>query len=627
LTNAHEISEVHSRELSTARLAYRFPALGRLPEVIIWSSIGLLVVALAFSSGLSGNVWAYFFYWLGLLLIIAPIAYRLFSAAVSRRERIGLLIFMGFSLYLVKVMHSPYMFTFSDELLHFRNAVNILQSGTLFSQNSILPTSALYPGLETVSTAIASLSGLNLFTSGVLVIGVARLVIILSLYLLFEQVSRSSRIAGLAVLIYIANSNFLYWSAQFSYESLSLPLGILVLFSLAKYSNSKDSYTKRSLTLVMLLLIATIIVTHHITSYALVVFLAALSIVNGIKQRNTNQKQPNTWGLTLATAGLTLIWLVSIASPTYHYLYQIFKFAITSILQLFTGEQTARVLFSSNSGSIAPLWEQLIGIASVLLIMLGIPAGLFTIWKRKKLNPFAIVLGYLSLLYFGTVGLRFIGAGWEIGNRSSEFLFVGISFLIAYAFVTLRLRFPKSPYIPVLFVFYAVILFMGGLISGWPPALRLSQPLVAAVDGTTVQPQGLEASNWLLTNYGPDNRIIAPTADALAMLAYGRQEALTGKIYSIQELLTQNHALSWQTKILQSIQSRFLLMDRRQISWDGMLGLYYSTNTSPPLTAEKYFPSDIFNMFDRSDQIPRIFDSGDIVIYDVGALSSVSPIR
>ena len=32
-------------------------------------------------------------------------------------------------------------------------------------------------------------------------------------------------------------------------------------------------------------------------------------------------------------------------------------------------------------------------------------------------------------------------------------------------------------------------------------------------------------------------------------------------------------------------------------------------------------------MFDGQAQIPRIFDSGDIVIYDVGVLSGVTPTK
>jgi len=624
MTKAQGIEETRASVKSTALSTHRTPTLGRLPEVALCSSFGLLLVALAFSNAVVRTAWADLFYWLGLLLIILPIAFRLFSVAVSRRERIGLVVFLGLSLYLIKVMHSPFMFTFSDELLHFRNAVNILQAKVLFGENSILPVSAYYPGLETVTTAIADLSGLNLFTSGLVVIGVARLVIILSLYLLFEQVSHSSRVAGLAVLLYMANSNFLYWSAQFSYESLSLPLGLLVLYALAKQGSLKDKQMRRGVTLVMLLLITAIIITHHVTSYGLVIFLIVLSIVYSFFPAFNGIKQPNIWGLALTTGVLILIWLVLVAYPTTGYLYQIFKHAFASVLEMFTGGQTGRALFTSATGTVAPLWERLVGISSVLLIMLGILSGLYALWKSKRLNPFTIVLAGAAILYFLTLGLRFTGAGWEVANRASEFLFVGIAFLIAFGFVTLRLRYPKNRFLSFVFAGYVAILIVGGVISGWPPALRLSQPLVVAVNGTNLESQGLEASNWMLTNQGPDNRIIAPPSDALLLLAYGKQQALTGKIYSIQDLLTNQHTLDWQTKILQTVQARFLVMDRRQISWDGMLGPYFSTPATSPTTGAEFFTPDIFTMFDGRAQIPRIFDSGNIVIYDVGGLSGVT---
>jgi hypothetical protein len=615
------IKGTHSSVRSSVLSESRALTLGRLPEVFFGGSLGLLLVALAFSNALAETAWVYLFYWLGLLLLILPVAFRLFSKAVSRHERISLLVFLGLGFYLVKVMHSPFMFTYSDEFLHFRNADNILQSRALFGVNSILPVSAYYPGLEIITTAVAFISGLNIFSSGLLVIGVARLIIILSLFLLFEQVSGSSRIAGLAVLLYTANSNFLYWSAQFSYESLSLPLGILVLFALAKRGRTSDQHIKRGLTLVMLLLITAIIITHHVTSYALVFFFFVLSIVYSLLQFSRKRKYPNTWGLTMITAGFILSWLLFVAFPTKNYLYQIFKHAFTSVFQLFTGEDTGRALFTSATGTVAPVWERLVGISSVLLTILGIPAGLIAIWIRKRLNPFTIVLACAASLYFVTLGLRFTGAGWEIANRTSEFLFIGIAFLIAFGFAILRLKFPKKRSLSFVFGGYAAILFMGGVIAGWPPPLRLSQPLLIAVNGATLRPPGLNASDWILAMHGPDNDVVAPPSDALLLLAYGRQQALTGKIYSIQDLLTNQHTLEWQTKILQKVQVHYLVMDRRQISWDGMLGLYFTPFTASPTTRPDLFPPEIFTMFDGQAQIPRIFDNGSIVIYDVGVLS------
>ena len=63
--------------------------------------------------------------------------------------------------------------------------------------------------------------------SALIVIGVARLIMMLALFLLFERLSGSSRVAGLAALVYCASPNFLFWSSQYSYQSLALPLAVL----------------------------------------------------------------------------------------------------------------------------------------------------------------------------------------------------------------------------------------------------------------------------------------------------------------------------------------------------------------------------------------------------------------
>ncbi len=603
--------------------AQRALGIGRLPEVVLLGSVGLLMVALAFTSSLAGAAWAELIYWIGLLLVILPVSYRMVGEAASRQERICLIVFLGLGLYLVKVMHSPYMLAYSDELLHFHNADTILQSGRLFGVNSILPVSALYPGLEIVTTALSTLSGLSIYTVGLVVIGVARLVIVLALFLFFEQVSRSGRVAGLAVLIYAANPNFLYWSAQFSYESLSLPLGALLLFALAWRERIKDNRLQRSLTVLILALTAAIVVTHHLTSYMLIVFLLAISVLNSIWHRIRKSEHTNTWSLALIALALTLSWLVFVANPTIRYLSQIFNLALTSVIQLLTGEAAGRILFTSPTGVVAPLWERLVGIASVLLTLLGILLGLVALWRRKRLDPLIVVLAYAALLYFGILGLRFTGAGWEIANRASEFLYIGIAFVVGFGFVVLRLTRPQKPFIPFVFMGYAAILFTGGVIAGWTPSLRLAQPLQVSVNGATLQPQGLEAARWMLERLGPENEIAAPPSDALMMLAYGKQFALTGRIYSILELMTESHDPEWQTDVLQKMQIHYIAIDRRRISWDGMLGLYFDRGTGVSQDRDQFFPVEVTTQFDRQTNAPRIFDSGDLVIYDVGDLSGV----
>ena len=205
------------------------PGWGWFPALSMIGAIGLLLVGLANTLSRAGADHADLLLWLGTLMLIVPIAARLASSTPSRRERISLVVLVVVGLYMVKVLYSPTEFIYSDELIHVHNANSILQSGQLFGSNTILPVTPLYPGLETVTAALASLSGLSTFSVGIILVGVAHVILGLALFLLYEAVGGSPRIAGLAALLYTTNANFLYWSAQFSYESLALPLAILVL--------------------------------------------------------------------------------------------------------------------------------------------------------------------------------------------------------------------------------------------------------------------------------------------------------------------------------------------------------------------------------------------------------------
>ena len=49
--------------------------------------------------------------------MILPSAMRLITLEPTRRERMGIVTALGLSLYLVKVIHSPFAFTYSDDFL------------------------------------------------------------------------------------------------------------------------------------------------------------------------------------------------------------------------------------------------------------------------------------------------------------------------------------------------------------------------------------------------------------------------------------------------------------------------------------------------------------------------------
>src|SRR5260370_7895193 len=69
-----------------------------------------------------------------------------------------------------------------------------------------------------------------------IVLGVAGLVLVLALYLFYEYLSNSARVAGIATLLYAANPNF-FGNTGFAYESLATPLAAFVLFAIVRRSH------------------------------------------------------------------------------------------------------------------------------------------------------------------------------------------------------------------------------------------------------------------------------------------------------------------------------------------------------------------------------------------------------
>ena len=130
----------------------------RLLPVAVVGAAGLLAASAAFAISRSnpGSGLAQMLFWTGLGLIVLPSAWRLLAADAARSERVGVLLASGLLLYLVKVLHDPYGFTYADEWVHVYNTQQILHTGSLFSANPIIPVTARYPGLEAVTAISAS---------------------------------------------------------------------------------------------------------------------------------------------------------------------------------------------------------------------------------------------------------------------------------------------------------------------------------------------------------------------------------------------------------------------------------------------------------------------------------------
>jgi hypothetical protein len=589
------------------------PTTGYLAPIALAAGIGLLVCSLANTLSREGMDPS-LFYWAGILVIALPIFWRLTSREASPGERLALVCLLGISLYLVKVVRDAPLFSFSDELVHAFNADQIANHHHLFRYNPILPVTPNYPGLEGATSALMGLTGLSSYGAGIVVVGAARLSLMIGLFLLFSRIGSSARTAGLAAAIYAGNFNFFFWGAQFSYESIALPLFVVLLMAVAERDASPREWG-REWAVPIVLGIAAIVVTHHLTSYAVAVFLALLAVVYWALRRDWSW--PNPWRYAIFAAMLAVGWLALVANSTFDYLGPVIGEAFEAIFNTASGDAPPRGLFQGKGSSIppTPLLARGVALLAVALLAAGVFFGLRRFWQRYRKQPFPLIFAAASIAFFGTLVLRLAPAAWETGNRLSEYLFVGLAFIAALSGLQ-DWRPSKWPWLGRASLTAALgVVLIGGAIAGWPWDLQLSSPIRASAEGQTISSAPLALAEWARHNIGEDERFGASTADARMLMAPGERVALAGKTPDIQDLLEETSLSDWELPLLRKEGIRYVVADRREISSDATRGYSFSIRGDEP----ELMPLSTVTKFAELPGAKRIYSSGDISVYDLGS--------
>jgi hypothetical protein len=633
---------------------------GWLPPLSVVISLGLLLVAASYTSARNEAAWALILFWLGLLLMYVPTALRLASSDASRSERLGLLIILGMSLYLVKVFHDPLAFGLSDEFMHWRTTNDILQTGHLFANNPLLPVSPFYPGLENVTTALIRLGGLSIFEGGTIIIGVARLLIVLAFFLFCEEVSRSPRVAGIAAVLYMANPSFMEIDAQFAYESLALPLVVWVLWVILTLEKP-DQPNRLGLRLVAIAGIGAVVATHHAASYLLMAFLIVWALLyvqsrlvwlnklrEWIKQKSKKifgwylsfewryrlaiwpqavKKEIDPDGINVNPVGFALIavvmcviWLNFIAPKTFNYLSPWLSGAIDELFKLLTGKMQQRELFLSGSGHLAPLWERILGFASVIFILIGLPLGLGQIWQQYRRRMIVLSLAMGAVAYPLSLAFALTLTGAQVAHRIWPFVYIALALVLAIGVAELWLVRPRQAIASLIFAGWASVIFAGGLIAGWSTWERLPGPYLVGADARSIEPQGVAAAYWARTYLGPRNQIVVDRTNRLLMGAYGEQNPLRTGASAVFFAPT----FGWDDQTLfRRERIQYVVLDHRLSLELPEKGIYIERAEPGAFNHKTPLDPQIFTKFDGLPGVNRLFDSGEISIYAVEAISNV----
>lgn len=618
-----------------------------LPVAMLVGACGLLLVAGGYAAARGGQPFGPVGFWLGLVVLFAPFAALLVHRDPSRAERIAGVLALALGLYLVKVLHSPTLFVFHDELLHIVTLNGIARSGHLFSTNSLLPASPLFPGLEIVTHAAASLTGLSLTNAGLLVVGVARLVGVLALFLLFEAVSGSARVAGIAALVYMANPNFTPFDAQFAYESLALPFAALTVYAFVRAARVGGG-ERACFAAVAVLGLGLVTVTHHVTTYVLVAFLAAWWAVQrcisrpwGVRFAAPTGAEPAVGGFALSAAALAGAWLLLVAPLALDYLRVPVAGGLAEFGRLLSGQVAIRPLFQAYGGQTAPLAERVAGIGATLILLAAIPFALRHTWRERRTAPLPLTFALAAAAYPAALALRFTSPGLEVGSRLTAFLFVGIAFTLADWYANRSERpgassqrgvapFPlaahRSPLAANGWLLTAAItvVFLGGVATGWGPSVsRLPGSHLVGADARSVDAHGLAAAAWMRERLGPDNRVIADRITRLLLAAEGEQRPVTGIAdgFDTSPVLVSPRVDDYVLSILRRGRVAYLVVDHRLSIAAPLLGIYVEQGEPGTFAHTAPLGAATLGKFDGVPGVSRVYDDGTITIYDVRGIA------
>jgi hypothetical protein len=464
---------------------------------------------------------------------------------------------------------------------------------------------------------LAQLSGISIWTSALIAVGVARLLMTAALFLVFERLS-SARVASLGVLVYMANPGYLLFDARFAYESLALPLVVVVIALLV----TRDEERRDSPAAVTALVVAgAVTITHHASS----VFLAVLLVVWALLSRRLPDHPRIPRWVWLIPPVLTTLYLAAVSGgAVLHELGPVFRRMGESVVDLVTGQTGPKKAFGAAPGQHAvPLLERLVGFASVLLALVLVASGAWHF--RRTRTAIAALLAVLAVLYPATLALRVTEAGSETSNRASEFVFLGLALASGVALVEgarrVGARRGSGAWQAVAAAGAVGLMFAGGIVVGSPWYSRLPGPYRVAADPRSVDVVSRGVARWAADELRPKQRWAADRENALTVTAFGRQNVMTGVVgdtpvadlfFSRPTGATLPPAAQ---KVLTGKDVHYILADRRLATGLPTDGYYYEKNE--PGANEHGRPILLASLtkFDVVAGLDRAYDSGAIVVY------------
>ena len=634
----------------------------RLGSVLAVVGAGLLLVGIGDAVGRTGHQAPVVPLFLaGLTFIFAPCAWRLTSAAATRNERVWVSVILGLGLEASYVFRSPLIFDTFDEMAHGATLTQLIDSRALFQANPILPVSPYFPGIQLVTIATRWLTGLPLLLDQMVVLALARIVLVLCVFLIVERACHSSRAGGIGVLVYAANPEFYSLGAQYGYQTIALSFAVAAVYLLFVSIDAAQPKRGRLFALA-LISIAGMIVSHHTTAWLTIGFLAVWAaglrfiidppgrpataatavqiptaedvarsqagIASRVEQFARRNEQSRIIGLAaLVGVVLAAAWIAFLGPVLTEYIGPIIEAGIRSVAEILSQLNGTRKPFQNSAGGGTPYWEEALILASAAFFCLIILISLYSVVRKKSVRGGR--LRYLPAAIAATYPLAMLSNlssdAKEIGSRTTTFIFFGVAVIVG-GWLAGRLLTQRRVIERMATIGIAVICFLGStLYGGGPLPILVNGPYIVGAHERSLGSPSLALANWVSTHLPAGSQVAVDRDNAGLLNNFGQVVPVTplNGVNDPAPLFFDPQLSPSDISFIRQDDIRYIVTDTRLTGGLPLFGAYIApSETGYPtrLTAAE------LEKFNSIPGVYRIYDNGAIQVYDLSRLLGERPL-
>jgi hypothetical protein len=588
--------------------------------------IGVLLISLAYAQAIHGSGQGYVaWFWVGMLTGGAPLVVFAAGRAVPRPQRHLTLAALAIFTFAPKYLRNATGPLYFDERAHWLQVRQVVTGHHLFIPNDAVPVIQYYPGLHAFCAALAQMTGLSVWVIAEIVIALVHVLAALAVVSIAESLM-PPRAAAIAAVVYMTNPEWVYFDAQFAYESLGLTLALWTIAFVARLIRARHREERLRWTALSVAAGSICVITHHLSTVSLCAILvlctAALAVGTALVPRPTETRPwtsvvwlVGTTALISAALGGYLAW---VAPSTTTYLGSAAGNALRELCGLAglagSSPDGARTPFS---GSQAPIYERIAAFAAPVAV--GVLVA-WHVWSRRagvrRWRPgLAPAMGCLACVYLASVPLVMTAEGSEVARRSWAFSYLGVAVVAGWV-ASVMLRTGRFGAVVGVGGGLALLL-VGNLAAGENVAYRFPGPYIFGSDSRSVTADMLAAEAWWQQVRAPGTGVVADRYNGVLY-----QAAPGGKVASVTQgpisdfYLDSTAPSPYLAQTLDAQGYDYLVIDKNITEDVPLLGVYFAPDEPGGAGGSMHpVPSAVIERWARSPYTTRVYDSDQMSIY------------